>query len=257
METIEPVSYDYPSHAVGAVAPRRVVNSQIAPNLSFYPSAAVPFPLPFQSPATAAYHFSHALNGHHPGSYQHFYVTNQQSLSPHPVRLSSEPPQLHSTIPDIRPAKNAVNRGVRVPLSKHEQNQRTHELQGQPSIDSAHGKSATSSEAEFSTEVDILMKAIQSKAGSQPTGLQPLPPLQQLAHGRTNGFHPAYSISLPTSATRCALLVDDHVPRSGKKRKYTCTLPHCGKSFAQKTHLDIHMRAHTGDKPFVRALLQS
>ncbi|RJE21250.1 Transcription factor [Aspergillus sclerotialis] len=251
METIEPVSYDYPNHAVGAVTPRRVVNSQLAPNLSFYPNAAVSFPLPFQSPATAAYHFPHALNGHHSGSYQHFYVTNQQSLSPQPVRLSSEPPPLHSAIPDIRPAKNAVNRGVRVPLSKHEQNQRTHESPGQPSINSAHGKSAASSEAEFSTEVDILMKAIQSKTGSQPTGLQPLPSLQQLAHGRSNGFHSAYSISLPTNATRCALVVDDHMSRSVKKRKYTCTLPHCGKSFAQKTHLDIHMRAHTGDKPFI------
>ena len=28
-------------------------------------------------------------------------------------------------------------------------------------------------------------------------------------------------------------------------------LPNCGKSFAQKTHLDIHNRAHSGEKPFV------
>ena len=252
MDTVEPVSYEYPGHAVGAVAPRRVMNAHLAPNLPFYPNAAVSFSLPFQSPASAAYHFSHALNGHHPGSYQHFYMTNQQSLSPQPVRLSSEPPPLHSAIPDIRPAKNAVNRGVRLPLSKSEQNQGMHESPGQPSIHGAHGKSPGLSETEFSTEVDVLMKAIQSKVGSQPTGLHPLPSLQQLTHGRSNGFHPAYSIPLPTNPARCALVVDDTTPRSSKRRKYTCTLPHCRKSFAQKTHLDIHMRAHTGDKPFVR-----
>jgi hypothetical protein len=36
----------------------------------------------------------------------------------------------------------------------------------------------------------------------------------------------------------------------GKKR-YECDVPGCNKSFFQKTHLDIHSRAHTGDKPFV------
>lgn len=30
------------------------------------------------------------------------------------------------------------------------------------------------------------------------------------------------------------------------KRKYVCTLPSCGKTFAQKTHLEIHTRAHSG-----------
>ena len=36
----------------------------------------------------------------------------------------------------------------------------------------------------------------------------------------------------------------------GKKR-YQCTMPDCDKSFYQKTHLEIHIRAHTGVKPFV------
>lgn len=36
------------------------------------------------------------------------------------------------------------------------------------------------------------------------------------------------------------------------KKRYSCNLPNCGKSFYQKTHLEIHIRAHTGVKPYVR-----
>ncbi|KAL9078087.1 MAG: hypothetical protein Q9157_002998 [Trypethelium eluteriae] len=41
-------------------------------------------------------------------------------------------------------------------------------------------------------------------------------------------------------------------PSKGKKR-YQCTMPDCDKSFYQKTHLEIHIRAHTGVKPFAFA----
>jgi hypothetical protein len=34
------------------------------------------------------------------------------------------------------------------------------------------------------------------------------------------------------------------------KKRYECDVPGCNKSFLQKTHLDIHSRAHTGDRPF-------
>ena len=36
------------------------------------------------------------------------------------------------------------------------------------------------------------------------------------------------------------------------RKRYQCTIPNCNKSFYQKTHLEIHIRAHTGAKPFVR-----
>lgn len=40
------------------------------------------------------------------------------------------------------------------------------------------------------------------------------------------------------------------------RKRYQCTIEDCNKSFYQKTHLEIHTRAHTGVKPFV-SLLQT
>lgn len=40
-------------------------------------------------------------------------------------------------------------------------------------------------------------------------------------------------------------------PSEKGKKRYECDMPGCNKSFYQKTHLDIHRRAHTGFKPFV------
>lgn len=244
MEALEPVPYDFPGH--GAVAPRRVMNAaaDYAPGLPFYHAPATTtttLPLSFQSPAPAAYSFAHPV----PGPYQRYLLAGQQPISPQPVRLSSEPPL--QSVPDIRPAKNALNRGARLPptSARHELSPAT-----QPSPAStgslARSSPVSSSDVDFSTEVDVLMKAIQSRPGSQ-------------AHAHTQlqqqGLPSLPASPSSTSSPRCSTLspatTDHGVSRSGKKRKYTCTLPQCGKSFAQKTHLDIHMRAHTGDKPFV------
>ncbi|PNS18619.1 hypothetical protein CAC42_5158 [Sphaceloma murrayae] len=71
----------------------------------------------------------------------------------------------------------------------------------------------------FSTDIDTLMQVVQSKSGADST------------------IH------------RTQRTMSNASSRAGK-RKYLCTAPGCDKEFIQKTHLDIHTRAHTGHKPF-------
>ncbi|KAF2623954.1 zinc finger protein-like protein OZF [Macroventuria anomochaeta] len=72
----------------------------------------------------------------------------------------------------------------------------------------------------FATDVDTLMKAIQAK---QPDSPQP----------------PQVSKE------------EENKPNQKPRKRYQCNMPGCNKSFYQKTHLEIHVRAHTGAKPFV------
>ncbi|KAH7321477.1 putative asparagine-rich zinc finger protein AZF1 [Rhexocercosporidium sp. MPI-PUGE-AT-0058] len=97
-----------------------------------------------------------------------------------------------------------------------------------PSFHSADIKTTpTSSQAQeinFGTEVDTLMKAIQAKAQTtQPQA---------------------------TSSTEQIRPVEDSSSPKNSKKRYQCTIANCNKSFYQKTHLDIHERAHTGVKPY-------
>ena len=73
----------------------------------------------------------------------------------------------------------------------------------------------------FATDIDTLMLAIQMKSGNSE---------QQTQTQKPKAVVPS--------------------PNKPKKR-YLCDVTGCGKAFYQKTHLEIHTRAHTGIKPFL------
>ncbi|KAG4026783.1 hypothetical protein MFRU_036g00160 [Monilinia fructicola] len=78
-----------------------------------------------------------------------------------------------------------------------------------------------------STAVDRLMKIIQDK--TQTLQLQS---------------------QLPSITQSTPMAQDESRRLKTVKKKYRCTFENCPSSFPQKTHLDIHLRKHTGAKPF-------
>lgn len=90
-----------------------------------------------------------------------------------------------------------------------------------PESQTATDDSGETKSVVFNTDIDTLMLAIQMKAGSSEQQTQ---------------THTAKAVA----------------PIANKpKKRYLCNMTGCGKAFYQKTHLEIHTRAHTGIKPFV------
>lgn len=93
-------------------------------------------------------------------------------------------------------------------------------------------------EKDIGTDVDTLMRAIQTKATL---------PAHKTHTPRAYGHNVRASGSDSVSSA-----VKGGIPIESKaKRRYPCRIPSCAKVFTQKTHLEIHMRAHTGHKPYV------
>lgn len=91
---------------------------------------------------------------------------------------------------------------------------------------------------EFDTNVDQLMRAIQGDNDTDSHAMTPAPsPCVE-------------EVSARSSPASCAGSTISNGAAS-KQRKYTCDGPNCNKSFTQKTHLDIHKRTHTGNRPYV------
>ena len=57
--------------------------------------------------------------------------------------------------------------------------------------------------------------------------------------------------TIQTLSERDALDSDQSSALFRPRKKYQCDVTSCAKVFFQKTHLNIHARAHTGHKPFV------
>lgn len=90
----------------------------------------------------------------------------------------------------------------------------------------------------FETDVDELMKAIQTQAEKEAVTQGPTP------------------VSTPRMDDACSPVSPHDMGSAAAadekpKKKWVCDGPNCNKSFIQKTHLDIHRRTHTGAKPYV------
>jgi hypothetical protein len=100
------------------------------------------------------------------------------------------------------------------------------------------------------TEVDSLMKVIQVKQETSPT----CSPVLQSRPVLVAGSPLLSPLHLQHGSQEAAPDGEKEKPScrpKGSKKRYKCTMEGCSKSFYQKTHLDIHVRAHTGDKPYV------
>ncbi|RDL35330.1 uncharacterized protein BP5553_07261 [Venustampulla echinocandica] len=154
------------------------------------------------------------------------------------------------------------------PMIKTESNWKTeHSWDGLPTVTSSFAPSnaptVTSrtpvnvgAVADFGTEVDTLMKAIQAK--SESSTFQP--PSTEQNRTVVGAYTPPYSShSSQSSGSESGLVgtpkltggdYQDGTTSTRGKKRYQCTIGNCTKVFQQKTHLDIHERAHTGEKPY-------
>ena len=99
-------------------------------------------------------------------------------------------------------------------------------------------------EANFGTHVDTLMRAIQNKTSVSAHSRYSLQGGVIISCQRESNLATVSQASLDCPDTL----------RPGEartKKTYKCDIASCAKHFFQKTHLEIHMRAHTGYKPFV------
>ncbi|KAF5871385.1 putative c2h2 transcription factor protein [Botrytis fragariae] len=108
-----------------------------------------------------------------------------------------------------------------------------------------------------STAIDRLMKVIQTKTQTLQTQLPPIPQItpvvgaphtlsrQDSMYRRFYGYEKEEKQMLTPGK---APSEPGHSKR--KEKKYRCTFENCPSSFPQKTHLQIHLRKHTGAKPY-------
>jgi hypothetical protein len=105
----------------------------------------------------------------------------------------------------------------------------------------------------FNTEVDVLVKALQSKKDTD--NIVKKVEAEQLS--QADSVLPEPMLSIASIKSPAAQADSPQSENRISRKRYECDISGCGKTFFQKTHLDIHKRSHTGDKPYVRLTSQS
>jgi uncharacterized Zn-finger protein len=171
--------------------------------------------------------------------------------------------------PIVREARNAIPRAYAPAIKVENGSVPPTPNAFYPSQGSSHSVKAMSpsspgSDLNFATDVDTLMKTIQLKqtnatGNRKPVTQQPLPDINQMRSAQySNPFGAGYLNALPQIAPNPRAEFEAEEQQKPKasgsqrsKKRYECEFEGCNKSFFQKTHLEIHTRAHTGDKPFL------
>ncbi|MCJ1395248.1 hypothetical protein MMC18_008132 [Xylographa bjoerkii] len=96
-------------------------------------------------------------------------------------------------------------------------------------------------EANLGTHVDTLMRAIQIKTSVRAHSKYSLQEGLITRRGSSITGISHATLDSPTGLMSSEARI---------KKTYKCDIASCAKHFFQKTHLEIHMRAHTGYKPF-------
>ena len=213
--------------------PRQTLVQDFDMSLSLLSASSLAYPMNY-SDTNVEYHFEAAqalrLNPFYTNTAQQpFFIAQSYALA--------------QDIPEVREARNAVANVGGSPVIKAEDGSSAKDPPAFGGF-SAHNSQTPSvgQGIEFGTDVDTLMRAIQTKSGRRP------PKAQNMVGFHSNGRRICDS---GTFLRRHANVLEQERSNQASRKKYTCTVPSCAKMFFQKTHLEIHLRAHTGCKPFV------
>ena len=109
----------------------------------------------------------------------------------------------------------------------------------------------------FNTDVDELMKSIQqnSEDGEDQKDMT-YHCSSKTQHYQHELLTPAHTPQRETQPREASPVISPSTPapapaRQRGRKKWFCNGPSCKKGFVQKTHLEIHRRVHTGQRPYV------
>ena len=235
MEATMMVMPDHRQHRFRDMAARGMAAPGIDLSMSLYSNAGMGYTVPFQNTG-----FNYNFHQGNTVGFDNFAHFDHQPLASLPPLFSHQPAPLSTQCARHPPSRVCESMHVKL-----EDSPSTEVFAGLPSGD---GILVIDDDITFGTDVDTLMRTIQTKTKAKSRIQEEYFPEESIcaSYGEEN------SSPTPAQGEFCSR---NSSPWNGTKARktYQCDLPTCAKLFYQKTHLEIHMRAHTGYKPFVSA----